>query len=386
MTELRNATMLLLADLIGFPTVTSQPNLDLITYCEDALRAAGATTRRTVDADGQKANLFATLGPNVDGGVVLSGHTDVVPADDAGWTASPFLATRRDQRIYGRGAADMKGFIACALAMAPSFAAADLTVPIHLALTFDEEIGFRGAPLLIADLLGYGPLPSVAIVGEPTSMGIISAHKGCHEFTTTITGSEGHASTPERGVNAVEHGARYVAHLLGLRRELAAMAPDDSPFDPPETTVSVGTIHGGAARNIIAGSCTFEWELRPVRATDAHHAWRSIHAFENALRAELRERHPGADVHTETLAAADGLEATSASPAVALVSELLGRTDTEVVAFGTEAGFYQQAGIPAVVCGPGSIDVAHQADEFVEIEQLEACLRLLGRLSDRLRG
>ena len=385
MTDVRAETLRVLADLVAFPTVTSEPNLELIAYADELLHAVGATTTITHDLDGRKANLFATIGPPADGGVVLSGHTDVVPASTDGWATPPFRATRRDTRIHGRGTADMKGFIACALAMAPRFAAADLAVPVHLALTFDEEIGFRGAPILIANLIGYGPVPSAAIVGEPTSMGVIGAHKGCHEFTTTITGVEGHASTPERGVNAVEHAVRYIAHLLDLRDELAARAPVDSPFDPPESTISVGTIRGGAARNVIAGSCAFEWELRPVRRADADHVRASVRAFETDLRDELRARHPGAEVHTEVLASADGLETAPGSAALSLVEDLLGIVDTEVVSFGTEAGFYQQAGIPAVVCGPGSIDVAHQADEHIEIEQLDACLGMLDRLADRLR-
>lgn len=385
MTTLRTETMLVLADLIGFPTVTSEPNLDLIAYADELLRAVGATTTMTHDLAGHKANLFATIGPPVDGGVVLSGHTDVVPAGDEGWTGSPFLATRRDERIYGRGAADMKGFIACMLAMAPSFAAADLSVPIHIALTFDEEIGLRGAPILLSDLVGYGPMPMAAIVGEPTCMGIIAAHKGLHEYTTTITGVEGHASAPARGVNAIDHAVRYVAHLLELRDELAKLAPADSPFDPPETTISIGTIRGGAARNVIAGSCSFDWEARPIRAADAERVRTSTTAFEARLRAELRAQHPDAKLTTETLVAAGGLEDVKDSAAVALVADLLGSDSTRVASFCTEAGFFHEAGIPAVVCGPGSIDVAHQADEYVEIEQLEACLGMLGRLTERLR-
>jgi acetylornithine deacetylase len=383
-TDVRRETLRILADLVAFETVTSESNLGLIAYADDVLRTAGAKTMLTHDLEGQKANLFATLGPGVDGGVVLSGHTDVVPAGDHDWATPPFVATRRDQRIHGRGTADMKGFIACALAMAPDFAAADLATPVHIALTFDEEIGFRGAPILIAQLLGYGPIPSAAIVGEPTSMKVIGAHKGCHEFTTTITGVEGHASMPDRGVNAVEEAVRYIAHLLGLRDELASLAPADSPFDPPQSTISVGTVHGGAARNIIAGSCAFEWELRPVRRSDTDHVNGSVRAFETGLRDELRTRHPDADVHTEVLASAEGLETAPGSAAIALLEELLGITETEVVAFCTEAGFYQQAGIPAVACGPGSIEVAHQADEFIELDQLDACLAMFDRLTRRL--
>jgi acetylornithine deacetylase len=375
----------ILRELIAFPTVTSVSNLDLIAYADSLLRAAGATTTLTHDLDGRKANLFATIGPLIDGGVVLSGHTDVVPVVEADWATPPFEATERDGRVYGRGTADMKGFIACALAMAPHFAVADLAVPIHLGLSFDEEIGFVGAPILIAQLVGHGPIPDIAILGEPTSMSVISGHKGCHEFTTTITGVEGHASAPDRGVNAVHHGVRFAARLLELRDELVARTPVDSLFDPPESTISVGTVHGGTARHIIAGSCVVEWELRPVVRADADHVRAAVQAFETALRDELRTHHPEADVHTQVLASADGLEAAPGSAARDLLCGLLGTADTEVAAFGTEAGFYQQAAISAVVCGPGRIDIAHQADEHVEVAQLEVCLGLLLRLAHRLR-
>jgi acetylornithine deacetylase len=384
--DLLDTTLRLLGDLVAFPTVTSESNLELIGYADRWLRAAGATTSLTYDLDGRKANLFATIGPMIDGGVVLSGHTDVVPALDEGWSSPPFEAVRRGDRIHGRGTADMKGFLACILAMAPRFAAGDLDLPVHLALTFDEEVGFVGAPILIARLLGFGPVPGVAIVGEPTSMRVISGHKGCHEFTTTITGVEGHASAPDRGVNAVEHAVRYVAHLLGLRDELAARTPPDSPFDPPGSTISVGAVHGGVARNVIAGSCVIEWELRPVARADADHVRAVVHAFETTLRGELRTLHPDADLQTEVLASADGLEASPGSAALVLMEALLGTSDTEVVAFGTEAGLYQQAGIPAVVCGPGSITAAHQSDEYIELDQLRACLSMLGRLLARLRA
>lgn len=382
--ELRNETMLILGDLIGFPTVTSESNLDLIEYADGLLTAAGASTRVTYDEVGSKANLLATIGPEVDGGVVLSGHTDVVPAEESDWTGAPFLAMRRDQRIYGRGSTDMKGFIACALAMAPRFAAAGLRRPAHIALTFDEEIGCLGAPILIEDLLRNGPAPSAAIIGEPTDLRIIEAHKGCYEYTTTISGLEGHGSAPNRGVNAVEYGVRFISRLMEISRELEAMAPDSSPYDPPHTTVSVGAIAGGTARNIVAGACRFDWEMRPVRRSDAEYAILSIGTYSQALVSEMRERHPEAAITTETVGAVDGLEKVPSSPAVALVQELTGDRATDVVSFGTEAGLYQEAGIPSVVYGPGSIEVAHRPDEYIEIVQLERCLDMLERLSNEL--
>jgi acetylornithine deacetylase len=278
----------------------------------------------------------------------------------------------------------MKGFIACALAMAPRFASAGLLRPVHIALTFDEEVGCLGAPILIDDLIRNCPTPLAAIVGEPTDLRIIEAHKGCYEYTTTITGLEGHGSAPAKGVNAVEYGVRFISRLMEIGRELEAMAPVPSEYDPPHTTLSVGAITGGTARNIVAGTCTFDWEMRPVRRTDAEYAMVAIGAYSQALLAEMRKRHPDAAITTETIGAVDGLEPVASSPAVELAMDLTGATEVDVVSFGTEAGLYQDAGIPAVVCGPGSIDVAHRPDEFIEIDQLESCLRMLERLSQRL--
>lgn len=379
-----DAMLAILADLVAFPTVTADPNIDLVDYAAERLDGATADITLTHSHGGDKANLFATIGPEVDGGVVLSGHTDVVPADAAGWHSDPFVATHRDGSVYGRGTADMKGFIACALALAPELAAAGLRRPVHVALTFDEEVGFRGAPVLLDELTRTGPAPSAAIVGEPTNLDIIAAHKGCYEYTTIFTGTEGHGSAPARAVNAVEHAARFVARLVDLRAELAARAPVDSPFDPPASTISVGTIAGGTARNIVAGSCTVEWELRPVQRSDAEHVREALAAFERDLAAEVRITHPDAGMVTEAVCEVDGLEPAPDSVALRLGRTLLDDPAVDVVSFGTEAGLYQQAGIPAIVCGPGSIDVAHQPDEHVPVADLEACLGMLRRLAAHL--
>jgi acetylornithine deacetylase len=382
----RSEALRLLADLIGFPTVTGTSNLDLIAYVEDVLAPLGARMTRTYDEDRNTANLLATIGPNVDGGVVLSGHTDVVPAGEDGWTGAPFLAAQREGRIYGRGAVDMKGFIACALAMAPRFASADLPVPIHVALTFDEEIGCLGAPLLIGELARTGPRPTAAIVGEPTSMGIVYAHKGCYEHTTTIVGVEGHGSAPDRGVNAVETAAAYIAHLGDLADHVRVHPPADSPFDPPGSTINVGTIEGGTARNVVSGRCTIEWEFRTASQGDADAILATVAAYEEHLRAQLAARDPAATIETATVGSVGGLDPEPGSAAVALVRELLGDEagPLRTAAFSTEAGLYQAVGIPAVVCGPGSIDVAHRPDEYVELDQLDACLTMLDDLAERL--
>lgn len=373
-----------LGDLIGFPTITTDSNLDLIAYCEARLAEVGAEITLTRHPVEEKANLLATIGPSVDGGVLLAGHTDVVPADEEAWTGAPFVAMRRRQRIYGRGAVDMKGFIACMLVMAPRFAAADLSLPIHLALTFDEEVGCRGAPILVAELLRTGPVPAVAIVGEPTEMAIIDAHKGCHEFTTVIHGLAGHGSAPDLGVNAVQVAARFVTRLMELGRSLEGRALADSLYDPPHTTINVGLVSGGTARNVVAGECVVEWEMRPVTKADAEFVMAGVRAVTEELTAEMRSVHPEAGIETHTEGAVDGLEKVADSAAVALARDLLGERPTSVVSFGTEAGIFQAAGIPTVVCGPGSIETAHRPDEYIEISQLEACLDMLEALAGRL--
>lgn len=377
----RDTAMLLLGDLVGFPTVTTESNLDLIDYVAEFLAPHAADIRVTRDETGQKANLLATIGPAADGGVVLSGHSDVVPAEEEGWTGPPFVAMRRDQKIYGRGTADMKGFLACALALAPAYSEAELARPIHIAVTYDEEIGCRGAPLLIADLIADGPKPAAAIVGEPTEMRIITAHKGCYEYTTTITGAEGHGSQPDRGINAVHHGAAFVSKLIDVGEHLKAHAPAGSPYDPPHTTISVGTMHGGSARNVLAGECVIEWEMRPVISADADLVIEALGEFEARLTRDLA---PGSSIVTVTEGEVDGLEHEPGSNAVAMLEDLLATHETGVVPFGTEAGLYQKAGIPAVVCGPGSIVVAHQPNEYISLAQIEACLYMMEGVGEKL--
>jgi acetylornithine deacetylase len=384
--DVTDSTLQILADLVAYPTITADSNLDLIAYAHARLDAAGARMTTTYDERREKANLFATIGPEVDGGVVLSGHTDVVPAEGDGWSSDPFAVSRMEDLLYGRGTADMKGFIACALALAPAFASAPLRVPVHIALTFDEEEGFRGAPVLLDELARSGPSPAAAIVGEPTSLRIIAAHKGCYEYTTTITGAEGHGSAPAKSVNAIEYGARYLGRLLELRDELTARAPGDSAFEPPATTISVGTMNGGTARNIVAGTCALEWEMRPVQRSDADHVLASLASFEQQMVAEMRRTHPDTGVSTVAVCEVDGLDMAADSAALELGRILLDHPEEDVVAFGTEAGLYQQAGIPAIVCGPGSIDVAHRPDEHVSIGQLDGCLDMLRRLLAHLSG
>ena len=382
----------LLDVLIAYDTVALTPNLDLISDVQDRLEALGASVVLTHDDSGTKANLFATIGPNINGGVVLSGHSDVVPVDPADWTTPPFTADRRHGRVYGRGTADMKGFVACVLAMAPTYAELDLTVPIHVALTFDEEDGFHGAPILLADLVERGVRPSAAIIGEPTGLRTVGAHKGCYEYRTMVTGMNGHSSAPAEAVSAVHHASRWISGLLGLADDLANRAPDPSPYDPPSTTFNVGTISGGQGRCVVADRCWFDWEMRPVQASDTSFVKEHMASVETALLDEMRAVHPEASIRTDVVCEIDGLEWRDASPALDLVRVLLadevaangGTLPVDVVAYGTEAGLFQAAGIPAVLWGPGGIGVAHRPDEFVEVTDLEVCLALLARLGGHL--
>ena len=378
-------TRAILADLIAFPTVSADSNLDLIEWCAGRLDALGAKCEISCDATGAKANLFATIGPDVDGGVVLSGHTDVVPVEGQDWSSDPFIAVERDGLIQGRGACDMKGFLACALALAPRIAAADLKRPVHFALSYDEEVGCLGARVMLEALAASGRRPGICIIGEPTSMRVIEGHKGCCEYTTRFGGLAGHSSAPGLGVSAVEYAVRYAGRLLELREELVARTPPGSRFEPPESTVQLGGMRGGVAHNVIADHCELDWEVRPVAEADIDFVKREIGAYvAGTLLPAMRAVHPQATIETEVIAEVIGLEPMAKSEACELVAELTGSNTREVVSFGTEAGLFQTRGISTVICGPGSIGQAHKADEFVAVEQLGQCLEMIQRLVAKL--
>ncbi len=374
-----------LSELIAFPTISADSNLELILYVQEVLGRLGARLELTRDETGAKANLFATIGPDIDGGVILSGHTDVVPVEGQDWSTDPFLAHDDGANMYGRGACDMKGFLACALALAPAAAEADLKRPLHLSFTYDEEIGCLGARVMLADLERTGRKPRACIIGEPTSMRVIEGHKGCHEYSTEFMGLEGHGSRPERGVNAVEYAVRYVSELLRLGEDLKANPPAGSRFEPPWTTISVGRMAGGIAHNVIANQCQVDWEFRPANGRDARHVSRHMEDYaERELIPRMRAVDPAAGIFTRTMGEVAGLTPMPDSEAVAIATELTGGTDTGLVSFGTEAGLFQEIGIPTVVCGPGSIAQAHKPDEFVAVEQLEQCLAMIERLIAKL--
>jgi acetylornithine deacetylase len=383
--ELLDETVAILERLVAFPTVSSDSNLALIAYAADRLGGLGARVSLSEDATGQKANLFATFGPEGDGGIVLSGHTDVVPVEGQDWSSDPFRLTERDGRLYGRGACDMKGFIAAAIANAPRFAALKLDRPLHIALTYDEETGCLGAQTLIEDLRRQDVRPALAIIGEPTSMRMIEGHKGCFEYTTEFKGLEGHGSAPDKGVNAAEYAVRYAARLMELAEDLKARAPETSRFDPPWTTLQIGRIVGGVARNIIAGTCHVEWEVRPVQASDGKFVKESIDRYaDTTLKPAMRAVSAEADIVRHVIAEVAGFEPVDDNEALRIVQALTGANTADLVSFGTEAGLYQAFGMSCVVCGPGSIDQAHKPDEYVSRDQLAACLAMLAGLDHKL--
>ena len=372
-------TAALLERLVAFDTTSERSNLALIDFVEAYLAEHGVASRRSSRQDG-KANLFATLGPQRDGGVVLSGHSDVVPVAGQDWSSDPFALARRDGRLYGRGSCDMKGFLAAALALVPEALAAGLERPLHLAISYDEEVGCFGAEALIADIGRSGLRPAAVIVGEPTEMRLISGHKGIAVYRTEVRGLEAHSSEPNRGASAIFAAARLIGFLEELARARREGPPDEA-FDPPYSTVNVGMVEGGTAHNIVPRHCAFTWQVRLLPSEDGAAI---LDAFERYAAEQvlpgLRATAPEAAIATHCLAAVPGLAAEPDSAAEGLVRLLTGLNSSEQVSFATEAGLFQRAGIPTVVCGPGSIRQAHRPDEFIEIAQLEACEAFLRRL------
>ncbi len=372
----------LVRTLIAFDTTSRGSNLALIDYVQELLEGAGARCRRTFDATRAKANLFASFGGDAPGGYVLSGHTDVVPVDGQEWTSDPFRAVIRDNKLFGRGTCDMKGFIGVALSLLPDIARAKLKRPIHFALSYDEEVGCAGVPGLLEDLKTAGIKPALAIVGEPTLMKVVGAHKSGAVLHTHCHGREGHSSAPEKGANAVMMAGEFVAMLDGVWNELRADA--DPRFDPPHTTVQANMISGGSAVNILGRDALVTWEYRALPDRDASKVVELVTARADAtLLPKYRARAAEAAFETKLHAAYPGLVLDEESPAVALAREVSGANRVETVAYGTEAGHFQRAGIPAVICGPGSIDQAHKADEFVALPELTACAGFLRKVIAR---
>ena len=379
-------TLKILSDLIKFQTVSGTSNLALIEYCEKRLSKVGASSFRTSDDEKKRFNLFSTVGGKDKvngGGIILSGHTDVVPASPKEWSSNPFISKEKDNKVYGRGTCDMKGFIACSLALAPYFASQNLKKPIHFSFTYDEETACQGAPVMIQELKKRNLNCSVCIVGEPTNMKAVQAHKGCYEYTTYFTGLAGHGSAPDKGVNAVEYATRFINKLLELREELKKRKPKNSVFSPPYTTLGIGRIKGGLARNVIADQCVVDWELRPVVPEDGVYVNKIMDAYaKDVLLPEMKKVYPKADIKKEIIGEIIGFNKEENSEAINLVCNLTGDNSREVVSFGTEAGLFQEIGISTVVCGPGSVEQAHTIDEFVSYEQLKKCLALLIQIGE----
>lgn len=377
-------TMDVLDRLISFPTISSDNNMACITYLQDFLMSLGARCTLTSDIEG-KANLFATLGPEGDGGIILSGHTDVVPVEGQDWSSDPFIMRKEGGRLYGRGTCDMKGFIAASIVTARDYAKRDLKRPIHFAFTYDEETGCTGARVLVNQLVKDGLKPSVCIVGEPTMMGIIDGHKGASAFSTEFTGVEGHSSLPGQAVNALEYASRFAVHLMELRKDMPDRAPENSPFDPPYSTSSICGMHSGVAHNVIPNKALVEWEMRTVQQSDHDYLCKNMQDYiDTVLLPEMKAKSPKANIEEVYSSIVMGLEPDEDSEAVSLIRDLTGRNSTGVVSFGTEAGLFEAVGISAALCGPGSIEQAHRPDEFVEITQLEECLGMLDRLAEKL--
>ena len=378
-------TVEILDRLVSFPSVSGRPNGDIVGYIADYLSQHGIASSISWHEDGERANLFATLGPEIDGGVVLNGHTDVVAVEGQDWASDPFKLTRKDGRLYGRGAVDMKGFLACVLGAVPSFKALDLERPIHIAFSFDEETGGFGMPVLLEDMAGKPFRPAVIVVGEPTEMKIVSGHKGGYEMRTEITGAEVHSCDPLKGVSAISYAVRLISKIEDMGREFAAAPYPGSPYDPPYATFNVGTIEGGAARNATAGWCSFDWELRPMPGEDGAAVIAEIERYAlEELLPEMKAVDARSDIRVITEAPVPALDDANAAEAVAFVRELTGLNSEGVVSFGTDGGYFSDAGYSTVVFGPGSIFRAHKPDEYIEIDELREGLRFLEKVGARL--
>ncbi|MGZ8410680.1 MAG: acetylornithine deacetylase [Hyphomicrobium sp.] len=386
---MRNHAVDLLRSLVGFDTTSAKSNMALIEFIVARLRRDGVPSCLVGNDDGGKASLLATVGPPVPGGIVLSGHTDVVPVAGQDWHSDPFHLTERDGRLHGRGTADMKSFIAVALAMVPSFAARRLRVPVHLAFSYDEEVGCLAAPALIARMQSDLPEPALAIIGEPSNMSLANAHRGISTFVTTVRGRPGHAAAPWKGVNAIACAAECITFLSRLAAEIGGErgaegeAEGDREANAAPTTINVGTITGGEAVNIIAEHCQFAWECRPAGGHDAEAVRGRLQAYaEASLLPAMRRRAPGAAIVSKAKVAVPPLGPEPGSYAERVALGLARQDACSTVPFASEAGLFQRAGIPAFVCGPGSFRQAHQPDEFVTLEQIDACIRFMRRVAD----
>lgn len=381
----RLSTAELLSRLVSYDTTSRNSNLELMGFVREYLDAHGVPYRVSMDATGQKANIHAIIGPHEAGGVALSGHVDTVPVDGQAWTADPFTLRHANGRLYARGSADMKGFVSACLAAVPDFASKKLARPLHLFISYDEEVGCQGAQRLIEDLDASGLKPSLCVVGEPSGMQPILAHKGKLNLRVRVRGLTGHSSEPGKGVNAIQAAGEAVAYVASEARRLASEGPFQDGFDPPHTTIHIGTIQGGTILNIIPERCEFIMEWRTIPGDDAQRHVERLRDFvathiEPAMHAVNRDTGFDFDVLTTM----PGLSLDADHPLTAIVKQLTGSNSTGKVSYGTEGGYYQNSGIPTIICGPGHIAQAHQPDEWIAQDQLDACDVFIRRLADRL--
>jgi acetylornithine deacetylase len=369
----------ILRELVAFDSVSRNSNLPIIAYIRNRLEPLGAHIELVPSPDGMKANLIARFGPAIDGGMVWSGHTDVVPVDGQEWHTPPFTLTEKDGILYGRGTADMKSFIACCLALAPQLQ--DFKKPVYFAFSYDEEVGCLGVPYLVKQLLKSGAKPEVAIIGEPTMTKVVTAHKGVLSYETTVRGLEWHSSQPHLGVNAVQIAAELVTFLAGISRELREHGLRDERFDPPTTTVHVGTLHGGTARNIIPREAVFQWEIRPLPNYDGDKIFDRFQRKCDILQREMQLLSKDTGISTKPLSRMLGVTLPAHAEAVCTrIMHAAGTNRQVAVSFGTEAGVFSDADIPAIICGPGDIQQAHKPNEFIAISQISECLAFLQKL------
>lgn len=373
-----------IARLVAFDTTSSKSNLALIEDVEDYLASMAIESFRAPNDDGRKSNLYALIGPRVEGGVVLSGHTDVVPVEGQAWDTDPWTLTEKAGKLYGRGAADMKSFPAIALSLLPTMAAAGLKRPIILALSYDEEIGCLGAPRMINAIATQLPRPAAVIVGEPTSMKVIDGHKGIAAFRVFIKGYTTHSSQTNRGVSAVEAAAKLIAKIADMRVQRAKAADPESAFDPPYTTMSANVVHGGAQLNIMAGEAHFDFDLRALPGDCVQDVIDEFSDFAKGVEMEMRRSARDCEIAITQLANAPALNPATQNAASDLVKAITGDNSAGVVSYAAEAGQFQEAGFPTVLCGPGSIDQAHQPNEYIALDQIEAATVFMRRLIARL--
>ncbi|WP_428944052.1 acetylornithine deacetylase [Pantoea sp. FN060301] len=372
----------LLEKLVAFDTTSRESNLALIDFVWRYLTDLGVSCELIHNTERSKANLYARLGPGGSGGVMLSGHSDVVPVDGQAWSVPPFTLTERDGKLYGRGTADMKGFIASMLAAVPHFLAQPLTQPLHLAISYDEEVGCLGVRSLLDALAQRPEKPAICLIGEPTGLKAVSGHKGKSGMRCEVKGAACHSAYAPQGVNAIEYAAKLIQRLMVIGERLAAPDRQDARFDPPFTTVQTGVIAGGTALNIVPADCTFDFEVRTLPQQDAQQVVTELEDYaQSDLLPQMRAVNHHTAIHFYSLSSYPGLDTPADSPAARLIAHLTGSSELSTVAFGTEGGLFHQNGISSVVCGPGSMEQGHKPDEFITLDQLNACDEMLRRLA-----